>query len=87
MLADIQTSLHQQALDRREAGTVDAASLDEARQAAQKGFARVPWDVIRESEADLAADTVTVRCLQTAEGGIPGSSAEADLVATVAKAY
>jgi hypothetical protein len=47
----------------------------------------VPWDTIRDAETDLAADALTVRCLQTADGGIPGSSAEPDLTATVAKAY
>ena len=87
MLAEIQTSLYKQALDRRENGTVDAADVGEAREAAQKGFARVPWDLIRDSETDLAADALTVRCLQTADGGIPGSSAEPGLTATVAKAY
>jgi prolyl-tRNA synthetase len=87
MLAEIQSSLHQQALDWREAGTADAGDLPEARDAAQKGFARVPWDVIRDAETDLAADALTVRCLQTADGGIPASSAEPGLIATVAKAY
>ncbi len=87
LLAEIQTSLYQEALDRRESSTVDAAGLDEVREAAQVGFARVPWDVIRESETDLAADALTVRCLQEADGGVPGSSAGAGLIATVAKAY
>ncbi len=87
LLADIQSSLHRQALDRREAGTADAADIGEAREAAQVGFARVPWDLIRDSETDLAADALTVRCLQQADGAIPGSSADAGLIATVAKAY
>ena len=87
LLAEIQSALYQQALDRREAATVDATDLATAREAAAVGFARVPWDLIRESEADLAGDALTVRCLQTAEGGIPGSSAESGLTATVAKAY
>jgi prolyl-tRNA synthetase len=87
ILRDIQSSLYQQALDRRETGTAEAADLAEAKEAAQSGFARVPWDAIRDAETDLAADALTVRCLQTAEGGIPGSSADAGLTATVAKAY
>ena len=84
---EIQSSLYQQALDRREACTVDAAGLAEVREAAQTGFARVPWDAIRDAEADLAADALTVRCLQRRRRRHPRSSAEPGLVATVAKAY
>src|SRR4051794_20426482 len=80
VLTEIQASLHKQALDRRESSTVDAAGLEEVRAAAQVGFARVPWDTIRESEVDLAADALTVRCLQQEDGGIPGSSADRGLV-------
>jgi prolyl-tRNA synthetase len=87
LLADIQSSLHRQALDRQEARTVEASGLDDARAGAQTGFARVPWDAIREAETDLAGDALTVRCLQRADGSIPGSSAETGLVATVGKAY
>ncbi|HTJ75990.1 MAG TPA: proline--tRNA ligase [Acidimicrobiales bacterium] len=87
LLADIQSSLHRQALERQEARTVEAAGVDEARAGAQAGFARVPWDEIREAETDLAADALTVRCLQRDDGSIPGSSAENGLVATVGKAY
>jgi len=87
VLHEIQTSLFQQALDRRESGTMEAATLEETREAAQVGFARVPWDRIRHAETDLAADALTVRCLQQAGGGIPGSSADEGLIATVAKAY
>jgi prolyl-tRNA synthetase len=87
VLGEIQSSLHRQALERREARTVEAADLEEVREAAQTGFARVPWDRIRESEVDLAADALTVRCLQQPDGGVPGSSADAGLIATVGKAY
>jgi prolyl-tRNA synthetase len=87
LLGDIQSSLHRQAQERRESRTVEAADLEEARKAAQSGFARVPWDAVRDAETDLAADALTVRCLQRADGGVPGSSSEPDLVATVGKAY
>ncbi len=87
VLADIQSSLHRQALERREARTADASTIDEARDAAQSGFARVPWDLIRDSETVLAGDALTVRCLQREDGGVPGSSADPGLVATVGKAY
>src|SRR4051812_6896459 len=45
LLADIQSSLHARALERQEARTVEAAGVDEARKAAQTGFARVSWDL------------------------------------------
>ena len=84
---DIQAALHREALERREARTTDAGTVGEARDQAQGGFVRMPWDAIRDAETQLAADALTVRCLQRADGGIPGSSAEPDLVATVGKAY
>jgi prolyl-tRNA synthetase len=87
VLVDIQANLSAQALQRRASRTVDASGLDDVRAAAQTGFARVEWDEIRESEAALAADALTVRCLQRADGSVPASSAEAGLVATVGKAY
>jgi prolyl-tRNA synthetase len=87
VLTEIQSALYQQALDRREAATVDAADVEETRKAAQTGFARAPWDTIRESEVELAGDALTVRCLQRADGSIPASSAESGLIATVGKAY
>src|SRR5262249_62429581 len=49
--------------------------------AAQAGFARVPWDVARDAERRLNGKAVSVRCLQTADGGLPGSSSDPGLVA------
>ncbi len=86
-LDEIQQALYAEALERRESRTADVASLDEARAAAATGFARLPWDLVRGQEDALAADAVTVRCLQRPDGGVPLSSDEPDLVATVAKAY
>jgi len=86
-LDDIQAALHRQATELREAGTTDVTSLADAQEAAQTGFARVPWDVIRDGEVRLAQAGVTVRCLQRDDGELPLSSAESGLVATVAKAY
>ena len=52
------------------------------------GFAKVPWDALRDGgEARLAQDAVTVRCLQTADGGLPTSEDAPDLVAYVARSY
>jgi len=86
-LDDIQVVLHRQATEMREARTADVTSLADAQEAAQSGFARVPWDVVRDGEVRLAQAGVTVRCLQRHDGDLPASSSEADLVATVAKAY
>ncbi len=87
LLEDIQRALHDAALARREERTVVVASAGEAREAAATGFAREPWDEIRDAEKDLNASAVSVRCLQREDGGLPGSSSDAGLVATVAKAY
>ncbi|MEN3316476.1 MAG: prolyl-tRNA synthetase [Acidimicrobiaceae bacterium] len=83
----IQAALHRQATEMRDARTAEVSSVDEAQQAAQTGFARVPWDLVRDDEVRLAQAGVTVRCLQRADGDLPMSSDEPGLVATVAKAY
>ena len=87
VLEEVQVALHREALERREELTVDAGSKEEAMEAAQSGFARVPWELMRESEAELNEAGISVRCLQRSDGELAGSSAEPDLVATVAKAY
>ena len=52
------------------------------------GFARMPWAVIGdEGEARLADAAVTVRCLQRADGSVPLSDDEPDLVAYCARSY
>jgi prolyl-tRNA synthetase len=87
LLDEIQSALHDAALARREERTAEVSSVDDAREAAGTGFARVPWDVVREAEKDLNASAVSVRCLQREDGGLPESSSDPGLVATVAKAY
>ena len=87
ILEEIQASLFAAAQGRRDDRTADVATVDEVRDAARAGFARAPWDAIRDAEAALAADALTVRCLRQPDGGVPGSSAEPGLVATVARAY
>ena len=86
-LEAVQAALHGQALERREGMTADTDSLESAAEAAQTGFARVPWDVVREAEAELAQGGLSVRCLQREDGSLAESSAEPGLVATVARAY
>ena len=87
VLADVQVSLHASARERRDARTTDVGSVDEAREAAQDGFARVAWDAVRDAEEDLAESALTVRCLQRADGAVPVSPDEPDLTAVVGKAY
>ncbi len=63
-------------------------TIDEAREAAQSGFARVPWaDLGPAGEETLAEDGITVRCLQRPDGTVPDSDDEPGLVAVVARAY
>jgi prolyl-tRNA synthetase len=83
-----QDTLLAEATERRETRTADVGSLDEARAAAETGWARLPWDTVgTDGEADLATSGITVRCLTRADGSLPSSEAEADLVAYVARAY
>src|SRR4051812_23791069 len=82
LLADVQTALFDAAVARREARTVDVTSVADAAEAAQDGFARIPVSVLGEDgEATLAQSAVTVRCLQRADGEVPDSEDEPDLVA------
>ncbi len=88
LLDDIQTSLHDQALALREARTTDVATVEEAAEASADGFARIAWSALADGGVGrLAADAVTVRCLVTADGDVPVSVDDPDLVAVVARAY
>jgi prolyl-tRNA synthetase len=84
----IQADLLAGATARRDAATTDVTSLADAADAAQSGFARLPWALLRGAgEADLAGQGITVRCLVTPDGGLPSSEDDDDLVAVVARAY
>lgn len=66
----------------------DCATIDEAREAAQTGVARLPWERVGLSgEEDLAAGGLTVRCLQRADGTLPETDDDAEALALVARAY
>jgi prolyl-tRNA synthetase len=63
-------------------------SIAEAMEAAQDGFARLPWSLVgSEGEAQLKKDAITVRCLQRADGSMPTSDEEENLLCIVAKSY
>jgi prolyl-tRNA synthetase len=88
LLEDIQAGMLAGAVQRRDSRTVEASSLAEAAEAAQVGFARLPWALVAgEGEAILARDAVSVRCLQRPDGTLPATEDEPDLVAYVARSY
>jgi prolyl-tRNA synthetase len=83
-----QRALLLEAGQRREANTVEVDTLDAAAEAAQSGWARLPWAAVGEDgEHRLAERGVTVRCLQRPDASLPGADDEADLVAVVARSY
>lgn len=83
-----QKALFDQALQHRLAHTVDVATVDEAIEAAASGWARVPWSAVGpQGEAKANAATVTVRCLTRADGSVPETEDEPDLIAYMARSY
>ena len=83
-----QKTLYEEALARQRQRTAEVTSVPEAIEAAAAGWARLPWSVVgSEGEAELNAQGITVRCLVRADGGVPGSEDEPDLVAVVGRAY
>ncbi len=83
-----QKSLYDEALARRLDNTVEVATLDDALAATATGWARVPWSAVGvEGEAKANGQGVTVRCLVRADGSVPDSEDEGDLVAYLARAY
>ncbi len=85
---DIQAELLAAATARRDDVIADCATLDDAREAAQTGVARVPWELVGDAgEADLAASGLTVRCLQHSDGSLPESDDDAGVLAYIARAY
>ena len=72
----------------RDAHIVEVTSVDDAAAAAADGWAKISWSKLGlGGEATLARTGVTVRCLQRADGTVPDSDDEPDLVAFVARSY
>jgi prolyl-tRNA synthetase len=87
-LQAVQADLLAEATALRDGRTTEATTVEEAREAAQDGFARIPWEALGDDgETQLAQGGVSVRCLQTADGGLPSGEPEAGTVAFVARAY
>jgi prolyl-tRNA synthetase len=84
----IQMDMFDAATARRDAAISDCATLDQARDAAQTGVARVPWEVIGAAgERDLATSGLTVRCLRLGDGSLPDTEHDAGALAYIARAY
>jgi prolyl-tRNA synthetase len=89
LLDDIQAAMLAEATAWRDERIVDVATIDEAAEAAQQGWARIDWATLRadDGEARLREQSITVRCLRGAEGTVPDSEDEPGTVALVGKAY
>ncbi|CAN5820352.1 proline--tRNA ligase [soil metagenome] len=87
-LVEDQRALYDEALARRDAATVEVSTVEEAASAAANGWARIPWAVLGvEGETMLATRAISVRCLVRADGGVPESADEPDLIAVVGRSY
>jgi prolyl-tRNA synthetase len=87
-LASMQTALADEARERTESLTRTVTTIDEALEAAETGFARIPWaDLGPQGEKRLNEKAVSVRCLQTPDGGVPDDPDAPDLVAVVGRSY
>ena len=84
----IQMDMFEAATARGDAAIADCTTLDQARDAAQMGLARLPWELIGTAgEQELATSGLTVRCLQLSDGSLPDTDHDAGAVAYVARAY
>ncbi|MCC6438346.1 MAG: proline--tRNA ligase [Acidimicrobiales bacterium] len=82
-----QANLLALATARRDERTETVATVEEAAEVAQRGFARIRWSALgEEGESALAAKAITVRCLQHPDGSVPSELTE-DVEAVVARAY
>jgi prolyl-tRNA synthetase len=83
-----QKALYDEAIARRTAATVDVKTVDEAIEAAQNGFARVPWSAVGlDGEAKANQSAVTVRCLVREDGTVPDADDEPGMIAVLARSY
>jgi prolyl-tRNA synthetase len=88
LLEEIQLAMFEGAKSRLADATHDVASVPEAMEAAETGFARLDWSLVGEDgEATLKTEAITVRCLQRRDGSMPLTDTEDDLVCIVSKSY
>lgn len=87
ILQTTRSELFQEAEAYRQSHTVDVDDLASAMEAGRSGFARLPWQKVGpEGEQELAEAAVTVRCLQTENGGL-ALDPDAPLSAVVGRTY
>ena len=87
-LDEAQATLLAEATERRDSRTVEVATIAEAAAAAASGWARIPWSALgTEGEAELAKESVTVRCLVMPDGSLPASDDADGAIAVVARSY
>ena len=80
--------MYEAATARRDATVCDCDCIDQARDVAQTGVARIPWELVGTAgEQDLATSGLTVRCLQLGDGSLPETDDDAGALAYVARAY
>ncbi len=88
LLSEAQDALLSQARAELERRTTGVDTLEQALEAAGEGFARIEWAACGlEGERRANGAGVTVRCLMRADGSIPDTVEEDDLVAVLARAY
>ncbi len=88
LLEELQERILAEATSWRDSRIAEATTVDQVKQAATTGFARIPWAVLGpEGEATLAEEAITVRCLQRPDGSLPHSRDEPDLVAVCGRSY
>lgn len=87
-LDDAQATLLAEATERRDSRTVEVSTIADAAAAAATGWARIPWSALgAEGEAELAKESVTVRCLVMPDGSLPPSDDADGAIAVVARSY
>ena len=89
ILARVGPELLAEATAHREARSTDAGTLDAAIEAGATGFARIPMAALGpDGEDRLAAQALTIRCLQRPDGTLAqAGDADADLMAVVGRSY
>jgi prolyl-tRNA synthetase len=87
-LVEDQVALYAEAEQKRDDRITDVKTLEDAIEACATGWARLPWSELGpEGEARLAERAVTVRCLVRADGSLPDTGDEPDVLAYCARAY
>jgi prolyl-tRNA synthetase len=88
LLETIQHDMLAAATSARDARIVDVTTIDDAREAAATGFARIAWRTLGlDGESALRESSITVRCLRRGDGSLPDGDDDPEAVALVARAY